>query len=200
MKRIFDLVFATVGLLVISPLFVIIAAIVYFDVGGPVFKMDRVGYKEHLFKMYKFKSMRDVDHEKGLVSNAQRITKTGRFLRKASLDELPGLINIIRGDMSFVGPRPLLIEYLPCYKEYHRKRHNVKPGLTGLAQIRGRNNTTWEDRLNNDIYYIENQSFKLDIKILFETILKVIKKEGVESNVDLSILRLDEDKEYQKLN
>ncbi len=199
-KRIFDIVLATAGLVIISPLFLIIVILVYFDTGSPFFTMNRIGLNEVIFKMYKFKSMRDVDREKGLMSNAERVTKLGRFLRNTSLDELPSLINIIKGDMSFVGPRPLLVEYLPHYKKKHRQRHSVRPGLTGLAQINGRNNTTWEERLNNDIKYIENQSFGLDIKILLDTFVKVIKKEGVESNVDLSIRRLDEDDEYKKTN
>lgn len=191
---------ATVGFVIISPLFLIIAILVYFDTGSPFFTMNRIGFNEEIFKMYKFKSMRDVDKEKGFISNAERVTKLGRFLRNTSLDELPGLVNIIKGDMSFVGPRPLLVEYLPHYKKKHRRRHGVRPGLTGLAQIKGRNNTTWEQRLNNDIKYIENQSFGLDMKILLNTLVKVIKKEGVESNVDLSIRRLDEDDEYKKTN
>jgi undecaprenyl phosphate N,N'-diacetylbacillosamine 1-phosphate transferase len=199
-KRFFDIVLATIGLVIILPLFLIITILVYFDIGSPFFTMNRVGYNEAIFKMYKFKSMHDVDRKKGLISNAQRVTKLGRFLRNTSLDELPSLINILKGDMSFVGPRPLLVEYLPHYKEKHRRRHGVRPGLTGLAQIKGRNNTTWEERLNNDIKYIENQSFCLDMKILLNTFIKVIKKEGVESNVDLSIRRLDEDDEYKKTN
>lgn len=197
-KRLFDIMFSIILIILLFPLFLIIGLMVYIDVKGPFFRQPRIGLNEKKFKIFKFKSMKDVNHSKGLVTNEDRITSLGRFLRRSSIDELPCLLNIFKGDMSFVGPRPLLVEYLPYYKEKHKARHNVRPGLTGLAQIRGRNNTSWEDRLDNDIEYIENRSFLLDMKILFLTFSKVIKKEGVESTVDLSIIRLDQDKNYSK--
>ncbi|PXY02983.1 hypothetical protein DF185_02500 [Marinifilum breve] len=198
LKRIFDFIVALVALLFFAPILLIISFLVFIDVGGPFFKQKRIGKNERIFSLYKFKSMKDINKKKGLVSNKDRVTKLGRFIRNASLDELPCLINILKGEMSLVGPRPLLIDYLPYYKERHRSRHKVKPGLTGLAQINGRNNTTWEKRLNLDVQYVEEKSFILDIKILFNTFIKVVKKEGVESQVDLSIVRLDQDTNYQK--
>jgi lipopolysaccharide/colanic/teichoic acid biosynthesis glycosyltransferase len=197
MKRILDLFLAILILLIILPFFILIALTVFIDVKGPFFKQKRIGLNEKVFSLYKFKSMKDINENKQLKTNSERITKIGRFIRNYSLDELPSLINIIKGEMSFIGPRPLLVEYLDYYKLEHKTRHNVRPGLTGLAQINGRNNTTWQKRLDYDIEYVENRSFKLDMKILGLTFLKVIKKENVESDVDLSIIRLDQDKSYK---
>ncbi|MDE5417223.1 sugar transferase [Labilibaculum sp. DW002] len=197
MKSIFDFILALISFIAISPFFLILLVLVYLDTGGPFFKQKRIGKGEKVFFIYKLKSMKDIDEKRGLVSNIDRVTNLGRFIRNASLDELPSLLNILKGDMSFVGPRPLLIEYLPYYKEKHKIRHNVKPGLTGLAQINGRNQTTWEKRLDFDIEYVKKRNFLLDLKILFLTFWKVISKEGVESSVDLSIVRLDQDVEYQ---
>lgn len=187
---------ATSALVLLIPIIIVLCIIVYFDVGGPFFKQKRVGKNENIFYLVKFKSMKNVDKTKNLVSNTERITQFGKFIRNASLDELPSLINIIKGDMSIVGPRPLLVEYLPCYKTEHRVRHNVKPGLTGLAQVNGRNNTTWQKRLDLDAYYVKNQSLWLDLKIILLTVKKVLVREGVESDTDLSIVRLDQDKSY----
>lgn len=198
MKRLFDLVLSFLILVIISPFFLFISVVVFCNVKEIFFRQNRIGLNEKAFLLYKFKTMRDVNQEYGLVTNAQRVTKFGRWLRKYSLDELPSLINIIKGEMSFVGPRPLLVEYLPFYKEKHKIRHSVKPGLTGYAQINGRNATTWEKRLDNDAYYVQNNNFFFDMKILALTFLKVIKKEGVESTEDLSIIRLDQDKSYLK--
>ncbi|PKQ64408.1 hypothetical protein BZG02_06230 [Labilibaculum filiforme] len=198
MKRIFDFTLSLIGLILISPIFLILLLFVYLDVGGPFFKQKRIGKDEKVFSIYKLKSMRNIDEKKGLVSNADRVTKLGRFIRNASLDELPSLLNILKGEMSFVGPRPLLVEYLPYYKDKHKVRHAVRPGLTGLAQINGRNNVDWNNRLSLDIEYVKNQTFIMDCKIILTTFVKVIKKEGVESNVDLSIVRLDQDKNYNK--
>lgn len=198
MKRIFDIVLSIIFIFMLSPILLILFAAVHMDVGGPFFRQKRVGKNKKIFWLYKFKSMVDPDEGKGLVSNRTRITALGRVLRNLSIDELPSLFNILIGDMSFVGPRPLLVDYLPCYKKKHNKRHNVRPGLTGLAQINGRNNTTWEERLDFDIEYVRNQSFLLDIRIIMQTFFKALKKEGAESDVDLSIVRLDEDKSYKK--
>jgi lipopolysaccharide/colanic/teichoic acid biosynthesis glycosyltransferase len=156
MKRAFDFFVALISFLVLSPVFLVLMVLVYLNVGGPFFRQRRIGHEEKIFHLFKFKSMRDKDPDKSLVTNAQRVTKLGRFMRNTSLDELPGLLNIIKGDMSLVGPRPLLVEYLPYYKPEHRKRHSIKPGLTGLAQINGRNNTTWQERLDYDAVYVEN--------------------------------------------
>lgn len=152
--------------------------------GWPVIYMqERPGLNEKSFKLFKFRTMnfrRDINNH--LIPSFERITRLGGFLRKSSLDELPELINIIKGDMSFVGPRPLLTKYLPFYSEEEKKRHVVKPGLTGLAQINGRNSITWEEKFNYDLWYIDNISISLDVKILLTTILKVIKHEGINSN------------------
>ncbi|MDA3867109.1 MAG: sugar transferase [Salinivirgaceae bacterium] len=196
MKRAFDFFVALISFLVLSPVFLVLMVLVYLNVGGPFFRQRRIGHEEKIFHLFKFKSMRDKDPDKSLVTNAQRVTKLGRFMRNTSLDELPGLLNIIKGDMSLVGPRPLLVEYLPYYKPEHRKRHSIKPGLTGLAQINGRNNTTWQERLDYDALYVENHNFWLDLQILLKTAGKVFKREGAESNVDLSIVRLDKAEDY----
>jgi lipopolysaccharide/colanic/teichoic acid biosynthesis glycosyltransferase len=160
----------------------------------------RIGMNERVIKLLKFRTMTNEKDENGrLLPNEIRLTKLGRILRKTSIDELPSLLNVLAGDLSLVGPRPLLVDYLPFYKNKHRKRHDVRPVITGLAQINGRNSTTWELRLNFDVKYIENKSFLLDLKILFLTFFKVISSDGVEGNSDLSIIRLDLDKEYLEL-
>lgn len=200
MKRLFDLVIAFVCLLLLSPLLLVLSVVIYFDVKGPLFRQQRIGQRGQVFHLYKFKSMRDIDPNKGLVSNTSRVTPLGRFIRKSSLDELPSLLNIIKGELSFVGPRPLLVDYLPFYKERHLQRHEVKPGLTGLAQINGRNATSWEKRLNKDIEYVNTQSFWLDMKILWLTFFVVLSRRGVESKEDLSIIRLDQDTNYINSN
>lgn len=200
MKRIADIILSITALIAAFPLMLIISICLYFTVGSCLFKQKRLGKGEQPFYIYKFKSMKDIEPEKGLISNEERITKIGKFIRGYSLDELPSLINILKGEMSFVGPRPLLVEYLKFYRDEHRIRHQVLPGLTGLAQVNGRNNTTWKKRLDHDAYYAKNQSFWLDLKIIGSTFYKVIKKEGVESNVDLSIIRLDQDDNYLNKN
>jgi len=197
MKRAIELIISGIGIICLMPVFFILIILTSLDVGKPFFRQKRIGFGEKVFYLIKFKTMKDIDIQKGMISNEDRVTKFGRFVRNYSIDELPGLFNIFKGDMSFVGPRPLLVEYLPFYKERHKKRHLVKPGLTGLAQINGRNNTTWNERLDYDIQYVENQSFALDLKILLSTVVKVFKKEGVESTVDLSIVRLDKDLRYK---
>lgn len=199
-KRIIDVVLSLFALIILSPLFLILAILIYRDLGSIFFKQKRIGKGERVIELLKFKSMKDVDESKGLVSNEDRVTKLGRFIRNYSLDELPSLINILKGDLSVVGPRPLLVTYLPYYKQRHKARHSVKPGLTGLAQINGRNQTTWNKRLDYDIEYVNNQSFTLDMQIIFKTFFKVIKKEGVESDVDMSIINLTKDKDYKESN
>ena len=180
-KRVLDIFFASLALVVLSPVLLITSLLVAVKLGRPVvFKQARPGMNEKIFYLYKFRSMTNEIGEDGrLLPDSQRLTKFGKFLRASSLDELLELINIIKGDMSIVGPRPLSIYYLPHYPKEYRRRHEVRPGLTGLAQVRGRNNLPWDDRFDLDIKYIDNVSFGLDVKIIFETVLKVLKHEGV---------------------
>ena len=158
----------------------IILALCVFNKGAPFFCQKRVGLNNRLFKVIKFKTMNDKKDSLGnLLPDSERITSVGSFIRKTSLDELPQLINVLWGDMSLVGPRPLLVEYLPLYNVDQAKRHNVKPGITGWAQINGRNTISWKEKFELDVWYVENESFWLDIKILLLTIIKVFRKEGI---------------------
>jgi sugar transferase EpsL len=168
-------------ILLLLPIIIIIIIIVYITDGRPIlFKQMRPGLNSNSFLFYKFRTMNSMKNNKGvLLPDQERITKIGRFLRQTSLDELPSLFNVLKGDMSLVGPRPLLMEYLPLYSPYQSLRHNVKPGITGWAQINGRNSISWEEKFKLDIWYIENKNFYLDIKILFITLIKVINKEGI---------------------
>lgn len=200
MKRLVDIVLALFAIVILSPILIIAALAVRISLGSPIlFTQLRVGKNDKLFSLFKYRSMNNNKDDLGdLLPNMQRITPLGRFLRKSSIDELPSLFNILKGDMSLVGPRPLLPRYLEHYSEYHRQRHQVKPGLTGLAQVNGRNNITWQKRLDLDIDYVQNNYFILDIKILFLTVLKVLKREDVEGGTDLSIISLDKDPTYNK--
>lgn len=181
MKRLLDFIIALSALLVLLPVIIIVAVFVRLKLGSPIlFTQDRPGLHGKVFNMYKFRSMTDERDDNGvLLSDSIRLTKFGSFLRSSSLDELPGLWNILKGDMSLVGPRPLLVEYLEFYTEEEQKRHTVRPGLTGLAQISGRNNLGWDERLKLDVEYVNNRSLILDFKILYKTLIKVIKKEDV---------------------
>ncbi|HQD53082.1 MAG TPA: sugar transferase [Bacillota bacterium] len=183
-KRLLDFILSLIALVVLSPVFLIIALLVRIKLGSPVlFKQERPGLNEKIFTIYKFRTMTDERDENGeLLPNHLRLTKFGRALRSSSLDELPELFNILKGDMSFIGPRPLLIEYLPLYNEQQRRRHAVRPGLTGLAQVNGRNAITWEEKFNYDLEYVDNLSFLLDLKIMVKTIVKVLKREGINSS------------------
>lgn len=180
-KRLFDFVVAFILLIVLSPFIVVTAIIVKVKMGSPViFKQQRPGLHSKPFYIYKFRTMTDDRDEKGdLLPNAQRLTKTGKIIRKLSLDELPQLVNVLKGELSLVGPRPLRMEYLSLYTKEQARRHDVPPGMTGWAQVNGRNNVTWEERFELDIWYIDNQSFWLDVKILFLTASSVFKTEGV---------------------
>lgn len=182
-KRIFDLCLAVPAFIVLSPVMGVTAILVAVKLGRPVlFTQKRPGYQEKIFKMYKFRSMTDERDEHGeLLPDEIRLTPFGEKLRSTSLDELPELLNILKGDMSLVGPRPLLVQYLPLYNKRQHKRHNVKPGITGLAQINGRNSISWEEKFEYDVQYVENLSFKEDVRILFETVFKVFKREGINS-------------------
>lgn len=175
-KRLLDIVFSSVGLIVLSPLFAILAILVRVMLGSPViFKQERPGRDEKIFTLYKFRTMTDRrDAEGKLLPDCERLTKFGRLLRASSLDELPELINIFKGDMSIIGPRPLLVSYLPYYSEREKMRHSVRPGLTGLAQVSGRNYLDWDKRLEKDVEYVEHLSFGMDIKVLKMTVQTVL--------------------------
>lgn len=180
-KRIFDIFLSGVAIIVLSPLMLIVSILVRVKLGTPVlFLQERPGKNEKIFKMYKFRTMTDQKNIRGeLLPDEVRLTPFGKKLRATSLDELPELINIFKGDMSIIGPRPLLVKYLPYYRTEERKRHSVKPGLTGLAQISGRNFLKWEDRFALDVKYVENISFFTDVKILWGTIKKVFCREDI---------------------
>lgn len=183
MKRLFDLLVSISLLLLCIPLIIVVALLVKKKLGSPVvFKQQRPGLKGKPFYLYKFRTMTDAkDKEGNLLSDSIRLTSFGQFLRKYSLDELLQLVNVIKGELSLVGPRPLLKDYLPLYTEEQAKRHNVKPGITGWAQINGRNAISWEEKFNLDVWYVENQSFLLDLKILALTFKKVLKSEGIQN-------------------
>lgn len=180
-KRLVDIVCATLAIVVFSWLYIIVAILVRVKLGSPVlFKQERPGKDEKIFKLYKFRTMTDKRDENGeLLPDNVRLTKFGSFLRKTSLDELPEAFNILKGDMSVIGPRPLLVEYLPYYTETEKLRHSVRPGLSGLAQVNGRNLISWEDRLKLDVEYVQNITFLNDVKIILKTAKKMLVKEGV---------------------
>ncbi|MGV3488738.1 MAG: sugar transferase [Tuberibacillus sp.] len=181
MKRLFDLTSALVLLLCLSPVMFIVSILVRIKIGTPIFyKQERPGLHEKSFFLYKFRTMTDDRDEFGrLLTDERRMTPFGQFLRKYSLDELPQILNVIKGDLSLVGPRPLLMEYLPLYTEDQAKRHNVRPGITGWAQVNGRNQLLWEEKFYLDLWYVQNRTFILDLKILFLTFLKVLRSEGI---------------------
>lgn len=186
-KRLMDFILSFIAITVLSPILLVVAILVRVKLGSPVlFKQERPGLNEKIFMMYKFRTMTDQRDKNGeLLSNEMRHTKFGKFLRSTSLDELPGLFNIVRGDMSIIGPRPLLVEYLPLYNTHQKRRHEVKPGLSGLAQAKGRNSLSWEDKFDLDVEYVENVSFTNDIKIIWLTIKKVFVREGINFNSDI---------------
>lgn len=196
-KRFLDLLFSGAALIILSPVLVAVALMVKVKLGTPViFKQDRPGQNEKIFKMYKFRSMTDACNENGeLLPDEERLTSFGKKLRSTSLDELPELFNILKGDMSIVGPRPLSVLYLPYYTDEERLRHDVRPGLTGLAQINGRNAISWEEKFSYDIHYVKHISLMTDMKIFFGTFAKVLRKENIgqaeEAPVSLHIERKD---------
>lgn len=183
-KRLLDIILSLLGLIIASPIFLIVSMLVLIFLGHPIiFKQKRPGKNEKIFTLYKFRTMTDKKDKKGnLLPDEQRLTKFGKFLRKSSLDEIPEFFNILKGDMSFIGPRPLLVEYLPYYTEEEHHRHDVRPGLTGLAQVNGRNLLSWEDKFKKDIEYVNNVTFINDLKIVFKTIKTVFKSEGITDN------------------
>lgn len=188
-KRPQDFICGTCGFIVLSPVMLITAILVRTKLGSPIiFKQERPGLDGKVFKLYKFRTMTDQKDENGnLLPDDVRLTKFGKMLRSTSLDELPELINIIKGDMAVVGPRPLLVSYLPLYNEHQARRHEVRPGFTGYAQVHGRNSITWEDKFDKDVYYVDRISFIMDWSIIFQTIKTVVKKEGITSNSSVTM-------------
>lgn len=181
LKRIFDFTLSLIGLIILSPIFVLVLILLMINnQGKPFFFQKRPGKDEKIFQVIKFKTMNDKKGANGeLLPDADRLTKVGVFVRKTSLDEIPQLLNVLKGDMSLIGPRPLLPEYLPLYNETQKKRHDVKPGITGWAQVNGRNAISWKKKFEYDVWYVENLSFMLDIKIIFKTIIKVVRSEDI---------------------
>ena len=181
LKRVIDILGALFLLILTSPIIIATAIFIYFKVSRDIiFTQARPGLKEKIFKIYKFKTMSDERDANGeLLPDDQRLGKFGKLIRSLSLDELPQLFNVLKGDMSFIGPRPLLVEYLPIYNETQKHRHDVRPGITGLAQVNGRNAISWEKKFEYDVYYAKNLSFMLDVKIALQTIEKVLKRSGV---------------------
>jgi sugar transferase EpsL len=181
MKRIFDLVFTLPILILLLPLMILLAILVRFKLGSPsLFTQPRPGLKGKVFNIYKFRTMTSECDKNGvLIPDAKRLTQFGKFLRSLSLDELPSLWNVLKGDMSLVGPRPLLPEYLPLYSKKQSRRHEAKPGITGWAQVNGRNAISWDEKFNFDVWYVDNQSIWLDVKILWLTVNKVIARDGI---------------------
>ena len=184
MKRLFDFLVALCALLTLLPVIIVVAILIRFKLGSPIlFTQARPGLHGKVFSMMKFRTMLDATDSQGSqLSDEKRMTPFGGFLRSASLDELPGLLNVLKGDMSLVGPRPLLVQYLPLYNDEQKRRHNVRPGITGWAQVNGLNAISWEDKFKYDVWYVENQSFWLDLKILLLTIKKVFIKEGISAD------------------
>lgn len=183
-KRILDFIGALIMLIVLSPLLLVVMLWLHFanKGAGAFFTQERPGKNERVFKLYKFKSMTDErDKEGNLLPDGERLTAVGRFIRKTSLDELPQLWNVLKGDMSFIGPRPLLVQYLPLYSGSQRRRHKVKPGITGWAQVSGRNAISWERKFALDVWYVDHLSFRLDCIIIWRTVVKVLRREGISS-------------------
>ena len=180
-KRAFDMIISFLGLIILSPLFLVLALLVRVNLGAPVFfRQERPGLHEKIFRLYKFRSMRDaVDKSGNELPDEQRLSKFGSLLRASSLDELPELFNVLKGDMSLVGPRPLLVKYIPLYSPEQHRRHDVLPGITGWAQIHGRNAISWEEKFRLDVWYVDHWSLWLDLKILFMTVKKVFIHEGI---------------------
>ncbi|WP_301331806.1 sugar transferase [Pseudoalteromonas distincta] len=188
-KYLFDLTVSIIVFLILLPVILLVAVLIRIKLGSPIlFTQDRPGLNGKVFKMMKFRSMLDAKDKHGnLLPDNERMTKFGAFLRSTSLDELPGLFNVIKGDMSLVGPRPLLVQYLPLYSSEQAKRHNVRPGITGWAQVNGRNAIGWDEKFKLDVWYVENQSFLLDIKILLLTVKKVFVREGISADGHVTI-------------
>ncbi|WP_290368373.1 sugar transferase [Microbacterium oxydans] len=192
-KRALDAAASAVGLVVLSPVILLTAIVVRLNLGSPVlFTQLRPGRGGRVFRLYKFRSMRNVDESRGLVTDEQRLTRFGRILRSTSLDELPSLWNVLHGDMSVVGPRPLLVEYLPRYTPEQSRRHEVRPGITGLAQVNGRNTVEWEQRFALDVQYVDQRSLALDARILVDTVRSVVAREGISAEGHVTMRKFGE--------
>lgn len=193
-KPISDVTIACVAFIILLPIFFLVSILLAFANQGKVFFFQlRPGKDERIFKIIKFKTMNDKkDNDGNLLPDKERLTKIGQFVRKTSLDEIPQLLNVIKGDMSLIGPRPLLVEYLPLYNEKQKKRHNIRPGITGWAQVNGRNAISWEEKFKLDVWYVENMSLKVDFKIIGLTILKVFKSEGISSDTSATMEKFGE--------
>lgn len=192
-KRLFDILVATSILIPLMPLLLITAFLVKIKLGSPIlFKQRRPGLNEKPFYLYKFRTMLDVRDEKNnLLADKERLTRFGKLLRSLSIDELPELINVLKGDMSLIGPRPLLMEYLPYYSDNQRLRHTVKPGITGWAQVNGRNTLSWQKKFELDVWYVNHCSFLLDLKIILMTFIKIVKREGINAYGHATMTRFD---------
>jgi len=188
-KSLFDKSLALFLLVVLAPIFIIVALLIFTKMGKPIlFRQERPGLYGKIFTIYKFRTMtNDIDNNGELLKDEKRLVGVGKFIRSTSLDELPQLFNVLKGDMSFIGPRPLLVEYLELYNENQKRRHNLKPGITGWAQVNGRNTITWEQKFDYDVWYVDNQSFLLDIKIVWLTILKVLKRSDINSSSNITV-------------
>ena len=193
LHRVFEIFVAIILLFVLSPVLIILISLVYFMLGSPIFfKQERIGLNEKIFTLYKFRTMDVAFDDTGVpLSDEKRTPWFGQLLRSTSLDELPSILNVIFGDMSFVGPRPLLKEYLPLYSKSQRLRHTTRPGITGWAQINGRNSLTWTEKFSLDVWYVKNKSFLLDIKIIFLTIFKVIRREGINQSKNITSVKFN---------
>lgn len=196
MKRVLDFLFSLILLAIFSPLILVVSILIRINLGSPIiFKQPRPGMQGKVFNVYKFRTMLDLKDDAGkLLADSERLTRFGSFIRKVSLDEIPQLFNVLKGDMSFVGPRPLLVRYLPYFSEEEMKRHNVRPGITGLAQINGRNSLEWDERLKLDVEYVEKCSTLLDISIIGKTIIKVLKSDNVVISPTNEMLDFDEER------
>lgn len=189
LKSFFDKILSLFLIIIFSPIYIIVSFLIYKKMGSPIFfKQKRPGYKEEIFGIYKFRTMTNkTDKDGNLLPDDQRLVGIGKFIRSTSLDELPQLFNVLKGEMSFVGPRPLLTEYLELYNDKQKRRHDVKPGITGWAQVNGRNAISWEQKFEYDVWYVENQSFTLDMEILWMTFLKVLKRSDISSSTSTTM-------------
>ena len=192
-KRLSDLAVAILALVIFSPIFIVVIFCLFLvNQGKPFFFQLRPGKNGKIFKIFKFKTMNDIKDKNGnLLSDGERLTKIGVFVRKTSLDEIPQLLNVIMGDMSLIGPRPLLVQYLPLYSNLQKRRHELRPGITGWAQVNGRNAISWDKKFELDVWYVDNVSFLLDLKIVLKTIQKVIKSEGINAQDNVTIEAFD---------
>ena len=193
LKSLFDKTLALFLIMLFSPIYIVVRLLIFLKMGSPIlFRQKRPGYKEKIFGIYKFRTMtNDTDKNGNLLPDDKRLVGIGKFIRSTSLDELPQLFNVLKGEMSFVGPRPLLKEYLPLYNEKQKRRHDVKPGITGWAQVNGRNAISWEQKFDYDVWYVDNQSFLLDIKILWLTFLKVVKRSDISSSTSSTMEKFE---------